>query len=494
MLESQAIEWARQRGISEGILNRMRVESGMAQFGSDKVPSIVFGYYNDGERVNYKARSLAEKKYKQQSGGEQRFYNLDQVLYGSMDAVWITEGEVDSLSLLESTITNDNQVLSVPTGAPSEESDNPHEARKYQYVIDALGQGLNEATKFIIAVDNDEPGRALRNDLVAILGAAKCWFVDWPDGIKDANEYLIEYGADDLRKYLAANQVEWPVSGIYTLDKVPEPPKLETWECGFDEWEGKIKLAARTLSVVTGTPGSGKTHFMLQVWFNIAKRYGIRIGILSAETGIKPHVRKFMRQFYHGKAQHNLTDEEKKEADNFIQEHFIFIAHPNSRPSVSWVLDIIEVCSIRYSCRAIMIDPWNKLESDYDRRTKNETQWVGECLDNFLDISRAFDLHVQIIAHPAKPGDIQKRNVAVDLYSISGSAHWNNRVDQGFVCHRPKLNNKDGSRCFEMEFRHAKSRFDELGWPCNMAMKLDDKSGNFKSIEYESYLEKMTDG
>jgi twinkle protein len=484
-MDAEILQWATSRGLSENVLSRMRVEGGAAQFGHETPKAIVFGYYRDGNRVNYKARRIDTKAYKQEKGGEQRFYNLDKVLDGVKDTVWITEGEMDALSIVECGIAADNGVLSVPTGAPADASDEPGDMKKYQYVLDALEGGLSEVSRFVIATDNDSPGRALRSDLVALLGAAKCWFVDFPEGVKDANEALVQWGAEDLKAFLTDGQQEWPIEGIYTLDQVPEPPKLELWEPGFPEWESRVKLAARTLSVFTGIPGHGKTHFSQQIWFNIARKYGIRVALLSAETGIKPHVRKNLRQFYFSKAEFQLTDEEKREADEWISQHFVFVNHPNARPTFPWLCEMIEAAHARHGCRAFVCDPWNKLESNYDRRKQSETQWIGECLDDLLDLTRSLDMHIQIVAHPAKPTDPQARNRAPDLYSISGSAHWSNRVDQGFSISRPKLVDEDGNRSTGCEFYHLKTRFEELGWPCKLPMRLDDNKC-FRSSEYEN--------
>lgn len=483
-MDKEILEWAKGRGIHETTLARMRVEGGAAQFGPEKFMSIVFGYYKDGERVNYKARSLEGKRFKQQKGGEQRFYNLDKVLDGVKDTVWIVEGELDALTLVEAGVCADSGVLGA-LGAPSEESDNPAEMKKYQYVLDALDQGLSEVSRFVIVTDNDEPGRALRSDLVALLGPAKCWFVDFPEGVKDANEALTKWGGGDLRIYLIDGQQEWPIEGIYTLDQVPEPPKLELWNPGFMEWDNRVKLAARNLSVFTGIPGHGKTHFAQQIWFNIAQEYGVKVALLSAETGIKPHVRRNLRQFYHGKKEFELSDAQKAEADGWVAEHFVFVAHPNARPNFNWLCDMVEVAHARHGCRAFVCDPWNKLESNFDRRAKTETQWIGECLDDLMDLTRSLDMHIQIIAHPAKPTDPKTRGKAVDLYSIHGSANWSNRVDQGFSILRPNIVEDDGSKATGCEFYHLKARFEELGWPCKLPMRLAD-NGCFKSTEFEN--------
>ena len=85
-ISEKIIQFAEKRKISKKTLTDLRIESGLAQFGKDKHDSIVFGYYNlEGERVNYKARAIHEKMFKQQKGGEQRFFNLDNVIPASLN-------------------------------------------------------------------------------------------------------------------------------------------------------------------------------------------------------------------------------------------------------------------------------------------------------------------------------------------------------------------------------------------------------------------------
>ena len=82
-----------------------------------------------------------------------------------------------------------------------------------------------------------------------------------------------------------------PVDGIWTMSQIPEPAPLELWDC-FPEFESKIRIAPTTLSVVTGFPGHGKSHLFQQVWFNIARNYGIKVAIFSAETRLKPFIQE----------------------------------------------------------------------------------------------------------------------------------------------------------------------------------------------------------
>ena len=477
-------QWAKGRGISKATLDRMRVEESTGAFGGKSHPVAVFPYFDDDERVNYKVRALDEKLFKQQDGGAQRFYNLDKVLDGPLDVVYIVEGEMDALTLVEAGFPEHSVLGSL--GAPQRETEDPHNAQRYAYVLDALDQGLWDTTKFVICGDNDDPGRALRKDLVSLLGPAKCWFVDWPEGIKDANEALVAWGAEDLRHYIHDGEREWPVVGVYKLSEMPEPPKLELWSPGFAEWESKVQLSPTMLSVATGYPGHGKTQFWQQTWFQIARDHSVGVAILSAETGPVPYVRRTLRENYWRMMEDAQTPEQLREADDFIEEHFCFIQHPNARPTFPWLMEMIEAAAHRHGVRAVCIDPWNKLESDRGR--KSETEWVGDCLDEILDAARGLNIHIQILAHPAKQmGDFRKGPPAPD--SISGSMHWWNRPDQIFAIYRPEIVGEDGQRQTEAILYHHKARFRELGYPAKLNLNFNLKKGVYESADYKHSYE-----
>jgi twinkle protein len=486
-LTAPAIEFGKKRGISAKTLEAMRVVGGRAQFDDGLHEAIVFRYLDrDESQINYKARSIEGKRYKQAKGGKQVGYNWWQVAQGGLDTVYITEGEFDACALVEAGIPLDS-VISTPNGAVAEEMEDPSEAKKYGWLIDAMEDGLAGAKRYVVASDNDGPGRAFRHDVVRILGPAKTWFVDWPEGTKDANEFLIEFGPEKLKGFVETTAKPWPVEGIYRLSEIPEPAPLELWDFGFPEFEGKLKLAPTMLSVFTGYPGHGKSQMSQQVWFNIARRYGIKIAAFSAETRLKPFFRRNMRQFYWSKREAVLTDAQIKTADDWIEDHFVFLEHPKERPSVSWIIDTAEVAVQRHGCRAVMLDPWNKLRLDYDPRITTEARWIGDALDLFIDMSRGLNIHTQIIAHPSKP-DWQVRKHAPDLYSVSGSALWNDRVDAGYCVFRPEIV-KDGKRQTKAEFRCLKTRFEELGYPSLFEMDFDTSRGGFICTEFETRMD-----
>ena len=211
------VEWFQARGISKQTLDKWPVGYGE----KDGRQFVVFNYRRGEEIVNWKARWLDPKDHTQLPGGEARFWNLDRVLNAAPDTVFITEGEPDALALAETGIP-EGAILAVPNGAPPSRASAG--TRKYEFVINALQEGLN-AKEYVILADNDAPGQNLLHDLVSFLGPACCSFVEWPEGIKDVNDALLAWGGAGLRQFLEDGTKQWPIVGVYTLDEIPEPPR-----------------------------------------------------------------------------------------------------------------------------------------------------------------------------------------------------------------------------------------------------------------------------
>ncbi|MGO4334972.1 AAA family ATPase [Labrys sp. KB_33_2] len=466
-------------------MDRLSAESGTTFFpGIERRDEALFWpYFVGGQRTYWKARALSEKTFVSQKDAKASFFNLDNVLSGPLDAVYITEGEFDAASLIEAGISL-NRVLSVPGGAPEKLREEDEESTDgFGYVLDALAMGLNKVRKFVWCGDSDGPGRILRRIMAKILGQARFHFLEWPDGVKDANDFLLSDGADALREMVEQGSLPWPVDGLYLMSEIPEPPPIFTWSPGFEEWENKIKLAPGMLSVVTGLPNHGKTVLWAQIWFQIVRKYGFRIAMASFETGEKPHLRRQIRTLHSLVPEMNMDGRMMAAADRFIDDHYVFLKHPEGQPDLNWLLDRAEVAVVRYGVKAIQVDPWNRMEHKRENR-ESETDYIGRCLNAVIQFARDMHCHVQILAHPSKR-DGHLRKEPPELEDISGSMNWFNRVDQGFVVHRPDFF-KDGKRCTEADLYQRKARFEELGYVCKVGLNYDLEKRRYVSTDYET--------
>jgi twinkle protein len=478
----RAIAWARDaRGLGRTTLEQLGVASGTAFFPKlGRRADGLFFRYGDG----WKARSFPEKAFVSKSGTKPGFWNLDSVLAGSREIVRIVEGELDACALVEAGVPVDS-VLSVPTGARERNDDDPE--RGFGYVGDALDAGLRRIKRFVLCVDGDGPGRDFREALAAALGKARTLFVDWPEGCKDANDMLLIDGAEALRQLVGHGALPWPVRGIYRLSEIPEPAKIVTWDPGFPEWGGRVKVAPRMLSVVTGFPGHGKSKFFTQFWYQIVNAYDLRLMVASFETAPKPHMRRQLRTLHSGLLECHMSEAQIAAADRWIDDHYLFVLDgidgDDERPTFGWLLEKAEHAVIRHGVKIIVIDPWNRLESG-QAPDETETAYIGRCLKAQHDFARDMNVHVQIIAHPSKQLRADRKQ-APDLDDISGSQHWRNMPDQGFVIHRPEIFDGRNQKT-EAVLYQKKARFEELGYECKLGLNYEIKRGRYVSTDYDS--------
>jgi twinkle protein len=154
-----ALAWLANRGISEAIARRRRVGFAASVWFpalNAKDDAIAFTYWRDGEHVNTKFRALSAKAFTQEQGAEATFYGLADLT--DSKTVIIVEGECDKLACDEAGLEN---VLSVPNGAQATKgTELDPDAAAFAYLVNA-GEDLARFERIVLAVDNDEKGRAL---------------------------------------------------------------------------------------------------------------------------------------------------------------------------------------------------------------------------------------------------------------------------------------------------------------------------------------------
>jgi twinkle protein len=231
------------------------------------------------------------------------------------------------------------------------------------------------------------------------------------------------------------------------------------------------------MSVSTGHPGMGKTMMWGQIWHQVVNNYNLVACIASFETRAKPHIRRQLRTLHARILERHMTGPQIAAADRWIDEHYLFLIHPERRPTLRWLLEQAETAVVREGAKILQIDPWNRLEASREAR-ESETDYIGRCLREIYNFAVDFNCHVQILAHPSKTESL-RRGEPPELEDIAGSKHWDNMVDQGFVVHRPQLFNDQGDRETYAELHHKKARFDELGYATKFGLNYDTDFGRY---------------
>ncbi len=205
-VKDKVTQWFESRSISQRTLDELKVGQGpeyMPQTGKQE-NTIQFNYIIGDQIINVKYRD-GRKNFKLYKGAEKVFYNINSIV--GYDNCIITEGEMDVLALHEAGVKN---AISVPNGATLS-----HNNLDY---LDNCIDYFEDKTKIILAVDTDDPGLALRAELVRRLGAEVCFLADFED-CKDANEYLIKYGKDKLKQSVLQAR-PYPLENVTTFKDI----------------------------------------------------------------------------------------------------------------------------------------------------------------------------------------------------------------------------------------------------------------------------------
>lgn len=451
---------------------------------------IAFPFEERGVVVAEKYRT-PDKRFWQRPGGRRTFWNADVLDDPALEAgqypLNITEGEIDALTAIDCGFPLS---VSVPDGAPSvpegEVPDdlppidpNKENIGKFEFLWNNREQ-LARVKRFVLAVDNDPPGKRLEAELVRRLSAARCSFVTYPDGCKDLNDVRMRHGADAVVRVLNGAQ-PYPVRGLYRLSEYPDLGPLPTFSTGWWTLDRHLRIFAGELIVVTGIPGHGKSTWVLNLLINLATQHGWVSAIFSPEMPTVPQLRDKLRRIRVGQSLDGVDCRRLAETDHWLQQHFVFIdADPSGRDDddydVDWLRDRATDAVLRDAIRVLVIDPWNEIEHAR-RRDETTTDYIGRCIRALKRFARLYEVVVIVVAHPTKEVGRDGESRPPTLYDIEGSAHWFNKPDHGIIIDRPNPDADEGV------IRVAKVRFEETGDKGAVRMRFDRPSARFLLLD-----------
>lgn len=451
-----------------GINIELAVQMGWRSAPSGGGDAIEIPFFRDGVEVNCKTRTISgEKRFWQKAGGEKRFYNVDAIQDLGQQPLVITEGEMDCMIALQHGMV----AVSVPDGAPAEQIGD-RETPKYDYLCDIPP----EVKQIILVTDSDAPGVNLMNDLALRLGKHRCMWVKYPKGCKDLNDTFLAWGERGVRETMARAQYV-KIDGLYRLHDLPPLAEQESLRCGIIELAAHLRLRTGDLSVVTGIPSHGKTTFVNNLAFNMASQHGWHVCFASFEQPPQTEHRRSLQTLYHQKSFRDISEVQLAEGDDWLQENFSFIVPDDESDEwfdIAWLTDRMGAAVFRNGAKMIVIDPWNEIDHVYDQNMLSLTQYTGKAIKAFKRFARRFNVHVMVVAHPAKMRkDKDGRYPIPSAYDISDSSHWYNKPDQVIVVHRQANGNS--------LIRVAKSRHHyALGKPGDVELMYDARDGRFK--------------
>ena len=343
-------------------------------------------------------------------------------------AMYLTEGELDAMSMYDLGCP----AVSVPFGA--KEVTNDPEDKNSEWIEHDLDDWIDPHLSIYMATDNDEVGRRAAESIARRLGLVKTHFILWPDGIKDANEYLMKgFGPKEFSG--------GPLSEAKNLDpselKSAKDFENEIWECFWpsDEeaagdplpWKENFPFRFRPgeVTVWTGYSKHGKT-ILLNFMLVHLSRYGRKSCLCSLEMKPQKNLQNIIRQ---GLAKDKPSGEKEfKWALEWADRHFwVYDKVGSANPGE--VLEVFAYAAKKYGVTHFVIDSLMRLDipEDEDARLK-------ELMNTCADFAMKYDVHLHLVAHSKKP-DAKKPEESgwPSKHMVRGSVHVTN-IAHNVVC------------------------------------------------------------
>ena len=413
-LPDNLVEWFLKRNIGQDVLKEMKI--------SYEGNWLNFNYFRKDELINVKSRTV-DKKFKMIPGAELILYNLDGIM--GQKEIFITEGECDALVMIQAGFKN---TCSVPAGA------NP-KTNNLQY-MDSCWRAFEEAEKVYLMTDTDEPGNQLAEELARRIGSERCYRFkcDYKD-VNDALNAGVKIDRDFINKY----STFYPLVGVYTADTFWNN-LLHIRRHGFPKgWQPrgdfgkKVTIHPGYQTVITGVPGHGKSEHLDQVLIELGIDYDLRGAFFSPEnfpTDI--NIIKIVEKLT-GTNFWETSEEQINNTKDWINDHIMWI-YPDDGFGLTNILEHVRKAITRYGINWYVIDPWNKLDHQFNG---SETAYISKCLDEMDNFNKKNNVHGFLVAHPTKmPKNDEGDYLVPNLYSISGSAHFFNKAALGWTVYK----------------------------------------------------------
>lgn len=404
-LSDNVLNYLRGRGFKDEIIKQFKI-------GQKDDNTVAYPFFKGGKVVNVKYRSIKEKKFWSEEGGEPVLFNRDAV---EGETLYITEGQDDCIALAHYGIGG----TSVPNGTGDE--------RWIEHEWDFLQQFKT----IILLFDNDGAGYEAVQSVVNRLGKWRCYHVILPE--KDINECLTKGVTIEALTEAMMNPVEFNdkrvSSAMSMAEDLVEYSKDDRKLYGIPTAsKGLNKIIKgwrpKEVTVWTGNSGSGKsTQLNLEI-INLLKR---KEKALSASLEMPP-----MSYLRWAIMQHTGQMEQSESLIRGTLEeigHNWYIFNHRGVVVEDVLMDAFEFAARKYGVRHFVIDSLMKVQLKGREELKAEKDFAARLTD-FAD---EFDCHVHLVAHPRKGYKDTDRPDKVD---VAGSGNITNQAHNVITMYR----------------------------------------------------------
>lgn len=451
---TQVYEYMASRGISKETVDYLDIRS-------DGEGNMVHNYYDTNDvltNVKYRPARKVRKgtnKCWAQKGADTTplLFNMNRINTG--EPLVISEGEEDSAALIESGIHN---AVSVPFGAGN-----------FTWIQENW-DWLEQFDNIIICSDNDEPGIKMQKECVYRLGSWRTKVVDIPQtvtsqftgrkvAVKDINEVLYYCGKEAVVN-LIANAKDTPVPSLIDFADIKEIDlsDIEGITVGINDIDKEImRLFYSSLTILSGTPGSGKTSFLCQlaaqsidqdkpVWmFSREMPDWLTKNWIEYILAGNRHITQFHSNS--GAAYWKVNEDAKREISRHYREQLMIYRDQFSN-KLQDLQTSMEDSARKYGSKLFIIDNLMTVDLDATSESMNEKQ--TEFVQWLIQFSMKYNVATVLVCHPRK---LQPGVTNVGMYDISGTSNIINLAHRAFGLKRVTKAEKEGVR-----------KLDNSGW------------------------------
>lgn len=445
---SHVLKYLGVRKISENTIMNHNVAA-------DQNGNIAFEYYDTNNvltmvkyRPSHKIDKSKESKAWAQKDADTTplLFNMNRINTNSQ--LVICEGEIDCLAVIEAGYSN---AVSVPFGAGN-----------FSW-IDENWEFLEEFDSIVICSDNDDPGIKMQKECLSRLGTWRTKFVEVPEfyineeshtrrRIKDMNEVLYYFGPEKVID-LILNAKESPIESVIDLTdiKAVNLEDLEGVETGISNIDRELsKLYFGTLTIMSGSPGAGKTSIIYQMVCN-AMDNGTPCWVYSGELD-QNMTRDWFDPIFAG-PRHIKKYETKNGAAYYrvdptvtplIDEHYkgmCYLYKDDLEGDLPLLMKSIEDVVRRYGAKLIILDNMSVINTD---NADEELLSQKEIVKKLLILAKKYSIAVLLVCHPRK----LQTGAKVSLYDVAGSAAIVNLAHRSLALKRVTEDEKDGTAQF----------------------------------------------
>lgn len=363
-----------ERGLTEETIEHFKLGY------DERKNAVAIPHFKNGELINIKYRMLGDSdtRYTSERNAEPWLFNDAGIEVAQVKgAVAIAEGEFDCMSLWQSGFKN---VISPGSGANS-----------YGTWIESI----DKIKSIWIAYDNDEPGQSAARELAERLGIEKCRNVVYPDGIKDANEYIKTYTPEDLRSLFAKAPplYKYEFSGLGdVIDKLINDP-MEYLEVTLLP---NVMLERDQLVVLSGDTNAGKSTVSLNIINELANN-GVPTLFMPFERGVYSLGRRYL-QIALGKTKEEMlftSKEEWQKALPKLARQPVYLSVPNKEK----IAETITRAKRLFGVRLVILD---HLDYIVRNTSSNKEIAIADTMQSMKRLAEQLGVIIIVVTHLRK--------------------------------------------------------------------------------------------